>query len=63
MQKKMKFREKYLASPLKREDFYTGLICLSPSLVIVVLFVVLPILFSLGISFFDWKILSDEKPL
>ena len=58
----MTFREKYLASPLKKEDFYTGLICLSPSLVIVIVFVVFPILFSLGISFFDWKILSDERP-
>lgn len=62
MSGKTTFRERYLSSPLKKEDFYTGLICLSPSLVVVVLFVVLPILFSLGISFFDWKILATERP-
>ena len=49
-------------SPLKKEDFITGLLCLSPSLLIVIIFVIFPLLFSLGISFFDWKILAIEKP-
>ncbi|MBT3275909.1 MAG: sugar ABC transporter permease [Spirochaetales bacterium] len=62
MIKHSSFREKYLASPLKREDFYTGLFCLAPSLIIVILFVVIPIFYSLGISFFDWKILSKARP-
>jgi multiple sugar transport system permease protein len=62
MIKQLSFKEKYFSSPLKKEDFYTGLVCLSPSFIIVILFVVAPILYSLGISFFDWKILSDTRP-
>lgn len=52
----------FLRSPLKREDFYTGLICLLPSLLIIGVFVLYPIFYSLFLSFHEWSILSPEKP-
>lgn len=62
MKRKGVFYNRYLSSPLKREDFFTGLICLAPSLVIVLIFILFPIFFSLIISLFDWKILSPDRP-
>lgn len=49
-------------SPLRREDFWTGLLCLSPTLVIVASFTFFPFLFSLYLSFHRWSILRPEKP-
>jgi multiple sugar transport system permease protein len=51
-----------LRSPLKREDFFTGLICLSPSVLVIAVFVIFPIFFSLYLSFHEWAILTPEKP-
>jgi len=62
MREKRSLEKKHQTSPLRREDFITGIICLSPSLLIVIIFVIFPILFSLGISFFDWRIITQEKP-
>lgn len=57
----MKTAEKrFLSSPLKREDFYTGLVCLFPSTVVVGLFIVFPIFFSLFLSFHKWSILTSD---
>ena len=38
-------------SPTKREDFWTGLLCLSPTLVITGVFTFFPVLFSLYLGF------------
>lgn len=53
-------RRGFLRSPLKREDFYTGLVCLFPSTVVVALFIVFPIFFSLFLSFHKWSILTSD---
>ncbi|HAK46596.1 MAG TPA: sugar ABC transporter permease [Spirochaeta sp.] len=47
-------------SPLKREDFRTGLLCLLPSAVIVFIFIIFPIFFSLFLSVHEWSILTSE---
>lgn len=47
-------------SPLKREDFTTGLICLLPSAIVVMVFIVFPIFFSLFLSVHEWSILTSE---
>jgi multiple sugar transport system permease protein len=57
----MKLKE-IVRSPLRRGDFYTGIICLAPSVVIIAVFVVFPIFFSLFLSFHEWAILTPEKP-
>jgi multiple sugar transport system permease protein len=57
----MRLRE-ILHSPLRREDFYTGIICLIPSLLVIGVFVIFPIFFSLYLSFHEWAILTPEKP-
>ena len=49
-------------SPLFWEDFWTGLLCLSPSVLVTCVFVVFPILFSLYLSFHEWSILQPQKP-
>jgi len=51
-----------LHSPLRREDFFTGIICLAPSLLVIAFFVVFPIIFSLYLSFHEWAILTPDKP-
>lgn len=51
-----------LHSPLRREDFFTGIICLAPSLLVIAFFVVFPIIFSLYLSFHEWAILTSDKP-
>ncbi len=51
----------FLRSPLKREDFYTGLVCLLPSIVVIAIFTIYPICFSLFLSFHKWSILSPDK--
>jgi len=51
-----------LHSPLRRGDFYTGIVCLAPSFLIIAVFVVFPIFFSLFLSFHEWAILTPEKP-
>jgi multiple sugar transport system permease protein len=57
----MRFRD-MMRSPLRRGDFYTGIICLLPSFAVVVVFTVFPIFFSLFLSFHKWAILTPEKP-
>lgn len=47
-------------SPLKREDFKTGLICLLPSAIVVMVFIVFPIFFSLFLSVHEWSILTSD---
>jgi multiple sugar transport system permease protein len=47
-------------SPLKREDFYTGLACLLPSAIIVGVFIIFPIFFSLFLSVHEWSILTSD---
>ena len=49
-------------SAIQREDFWTGLLCLSPTLVITIVFTFFPVLFSLYLSFHRWSILKPEKP-
>ena len=51
-----------MRSPLRREDFFTGIICLLPSLLIISAFIVFPIFFSLYLSFHEWGILTPVKP-
>jgi hypothetical protein len=51
-----------LRSPLRRGDFYTGVICLAPSFLVIAVFVIFPIFFSLFLSFHEWAILTPEKP-
>jgi multiple sugar transport system permease protein len=57
----MRFRD-MMRSPLRRGDFYTGIVCLLPSFAVVVVFTVFPIFFSLFLSFHKWAILTPEKP-
>ncbi len=57
----MRFRD-MMRSPLRRGDFYTGIVCLLPSLAVVAVFTVFPIFFSLFLSFHTWAILTPEKP-
>jgi multiple sugar transport system permease protein len=52
----------FMQSPLKREDFYTGIVCLLPSIAVVAVFTLYPIGFSLYLSFHKWAILSPAKP-
>ena len=49
-------------SILKREDIKTGVICLLPSIIIVGVFIVYPIVFSQILSYHRWSILSPNKP-
>jgi multiple sugar transport system permease protein len=51
----------FLKSPLKKEDFYTGLICLFPSVLVILVFTLYPIGYSLFLSFHKWSILSPVK--
>jgi len=45
-----------------REDFWTGLFCLTPAVTISLIFVVLPIIYSFYLSFHQWSILIADKP-
>ena len=47
---------------LAREDFATGLLCLLPSFAVVAVFTLVPLVFSLLLSFRSWNILTPEKP-
>ncbi len=49
-------------SATKREDFWTGLICLTPTLLITLVFFILPVIFSFYLSFHHWNILKPDKP-
>ena len=49
-------------SPLKREDINTGIICLLPSIILIGVFTLYPIGFSLFLSFHRWAILTPNKP-
>jgi multiple sugar transport system permease protein len=49
-------------SAKSREDFWTGLICLAPAVLVSLAFVAIPIAFSLYISFRKWSILLPAKP-
>ena len=49
-------------SATEREDFWTGLICLTPTAVIMLVFVIFPVVFSFYLSFHQWNILRPEKP-
>jgi multiple sugar transport system permease protein len=49
-------------SATAREDFWTGLLCLTPTLAITLVFVVVPVVFSFYLSFHHWNILKPEKP-
>lgn len=55
--KRFRFR-----SPMQREDFWTGLLCLSPTLLVSIVFTLFPVLFSLFLSFHRWDILKPAKP-
>ena len=46
----------------EREDFWTGLFCLTPAALISLVFVVIPIIYSLYLSFHEWSILIPDKP-
>jgi multiple sugar transport system permease protein len=52
----------HLSRALAREDFFTGLLCLLPSFAVVAVFIIVPIFFSLFLSFHSWDILTPEKP-
>lgn len=49
-------------SATQREDFWTGLLCLSPTLIITAVFTFFPVFYSLYLSFHRWNILKPEKP-
>lgn len=49
-------------SPLAREDLVAGIVSLAPTIAVVAVFVVFPVLFSLSLSFRRWDILRPEKP-
>lgn len=49
-------------SPLAREDLIAGIISLAPTVIVVAVFVVFPVLFSLSLSFRRWDILRPAKP-
>lgn len=55
--KRLRFR-----SPTQREDFWTGLLCLSPTLLVTAVFTLFPVLFSLYLGFHRWDILKPAKP-
>jgi multiple sugar transport system permease protein len=55
-------QRKQFSSPLGREDFLTGLVSLAPTVVVTLVFVVFPVLFSLHLSFHRWDVLRAEKP-
>lgn len=44
-----------------REDFWTGLLCLSPALLLSLVFVVVPLVYSLYLSLHEWSILLPER--
>jgi multiple sugar transport system permease protein len=46
----------------RNEDAWTALLCLSPTAVIGGIFLLLPILFSLYLSFHQWSILDPSQP-
>jgi multiple sugar transport system permease protein len=49
-------------SATAREDFWTGLLCLSPAALISLVFVIIPIAFSFYLSFHSWDLLRTNKP-
>ncbi len=49
-------------SATAREDFWTGLLCLTPATLLALVFTAFPVLFSLYLSFHKWGILTPEKP-
>jgi multiple sugar transport system permease protein len=49
-------------SATEKEDFWTGLVCLFPTVVVTLVFVVVPVVFSFYLSFHQWNILKPEKP-
>lgn len=47
--------------PLKRRDLFTGLAFLAPSLIILLVFVILPVLWAFQLSFTSWEARSTEQ--
>lgn len=52
----------YLAKGKDRKDLLRGLAFLSPSLLLLIIFVVTPLIFAFYLSFYKWNILSPDKP-
>jgi len=55
-------RGKRHRSATEIEDFWTGLICLFPTVVVTLGFVIIPVAFSFYLSFHQWNILKPDKP-
>lgn len=53
--------KKYLSKKANRNEFYTALICLFPSLVIGMTFVIIPIIMVVYLSFTKWDLISETK--
>jgi len=53
--------KKYLSKKVNRNEFYTALICLFPSLVIGMTFVIIPIIMVIYLSFTKWDLISETK--
>ena len=53
--------KKYFSKKADRNEFYTALICLFPSLVIGVTFVIIPIITVIYLSFTKWDLISETK--
>lgn len=45
-----------------RKTFYRGVLFLSPSLLILIVFIITPLIFSFYLSFHQWNIVSSVKP-
>jgi len=56
----MKLKE-YFSKKANRNEFYTALICLFPSLVIGMTFVIIPIIMVVYLSFTKWDLISETK--
>ncbi len=53
--------KKYFSKKANRNEFYTALICLFPSLVIGMTFVIIPIIMVIYLSFTKWDLISETK--
>jgi ABC-type sugar transport system permease subunit len=53
--------KKYFSKKVNRNEFYTALICLFPSLVIGMTFVIIPIIMVIYLSFTKWDLISEVK--
>jgi multiple sugar transport system permease protein len=48
------------ATPLRRSDFFSGLLYLAPSLIVLLIFVYIPVVTALGISLTSWEARSTS---